>query len=82
MHDDPAAASCLVSRIFDYGRGYKAKPSDGPWLTYLNEKFVAESKCTFRPNTDRGMPVRIGGASSDTQRFRGELRSLVMTNIP
>jgi hypothetical protein len=40
MHDDPAATSCLVSRMFDYGRGYKTQTADSAWMKVLNEKFA------------------------------------------
>jgi hypothetical protein len=40
MHDDPAATKCLVSRVFDYARGYKATSADNAWLNRLNEKFA------------------------------------------
>jgi len=40
MHDDPAATKCLVSRVFDYARGYKASSGDNAWLTDLNAKFA------------------------------------------
>jgi hypothetical protein len=41
MHDDPAATKCVVSRVFDYARGYKASAGDTAWLNYLNAKFAS-----------------------------------------
>jgi hypothetical protein len=40
MHDDPAATSCVVSRLFDYARGYRAQSADNAWVKVLNEKFA------------------------------------------
>ena len=48
---------------------------------YVSDTLVADSIAPFQPNIDRAMPVRIGGAGGDGQRFRGELRNLVMTNF-
>jgi hypothetical protein len=47
---------------------------------YVSDTLVADSVAPFKPNIDRAMPVRIGGAGGDGQRFRGELRNLVFTN--
>jgi hypothetical protein len=41
MRNDPAASSCIVGRLFDYGRGFRAQAADGAWLRSLNEKFAA-----------------------------------------
>ena len=40
MHDDPSSASCVVNRLFDYGRGYKTQPDDYDWLHHLDQEFA------------------------------------------
>lgn len=39
LHDNPALPSCLVDRLYSYGSGGAAKPSDRPLLKYYTAQF-------------------------------------------
>jgi len=39
LHDNPALPSCLVDRLYSYGSGGAAKPSDRPLLKYYTAEF-------------------------------------------
>lgn len=39
LHDNPALPSCLVDRLYSYGSGGAAKPTDRPLLKYFTAEF-------------------------------------------
>ncbi|WP_161966043.1 DUF1592 domain-containing protein [Steroidobacter cummioxidans] len=39
LHDNPALPSCLVDRLYSYGSGGAAKPTDRPLLKYYTAEF-------------------------------------------
>lgn len=40
LHDNPALPSCLVDRLYSYGSGGAAKPTDRPLLKYYTTQFA------------------------------------------
>jgi hypothetical protein len=40
LHDNPALPSCLVDRLYSYGSGGAAKPTDRPLLKYYTAQFA------------------------------------------
>jgi hypothetical protein len=40
LHDNPALPSCLVDRLYSYGSGGAAKPSDRPLIKYYTAEFA------------------------------------------
>lgn len=39
LRDNPAAATCLVNRLYAYASGKSLSPQD-PWMTYLEDRFA------------------------------------------
>jgi hypothetical protein len=39
LHDHPALAPCLASRLYAYGIGREVTPADRPWLLYILKRF-------------------------------------------
>ena len=71
--------SSVVGKWTKFAFVYRS--ADSSLQLFVNDKFAADAPCKFKPNYDRPMPIRLGGATADGHRFRGELRSLVFTNI-
>ena len=43
VHDNPAAASCLVKRVYAYGVAREATKSESDWIAGdLNQRFIAD----------------------------------------
>lgn len=42
IHDSPAAAACIVTRIHSYAAGRKALPSESDWIKSLRATFAAD----------------------------------------
>ncbi len=42
LRDNPGLTTCLVNRLYSYGAGAPAAPSDRPLLQYLNKRFAQE----------------------------------------
>jgi hypothetical protein len=42
LHDSPAAAACLVRRMYSYATGNSAARRDMPWIRSLEQDFVAD----------------------------------------
>ncbi len=40
IHDDPAAASCLVTRTYQYATGRPVAKDERDWMSYLQKSFV------------------------------------------
>ena len=40
LHDDPAATSCLVRRVFEYGVGRNPEKGEAVWLNDLTQHFA------------------------------------------
>jgi hypothetical protein len=40
MHDNPATASCLISRMYSYGVGREPAKEERPLLKYFGERFA------------------------------------------
>ena len=41
LHDNPAATSCLVSRLYAYATGRPAAPGEKDWMKFLQDGFAA-----------------------------------------
>jgi len=41
LHDDPAATSCLVNRLVEYGTRRAPRSQDKEWVTALREQFAS-----------------------------------------
>lgn len=41
LHDAPAAASCLVNRLYAYAAGHIAAKGEAEWIKYLQDQFKA-----------------------------------------
>src|SRR6185437_16091201 len=42
IHDNPAAASCLVDTLYKYAEGQAATKGERDWMRWLNDRFVAD----------------------------------------
>jgi len=40
LHDNPAATSCVTSRLYAYGTGRSTESSERKWMAFLQEKFA------------------------------------------
>jgi hypothetical protein len=47
---------------------------------FVDGKQIKRLKCNFTPSTDRPMPLCLGGATADAQRFTGKLRHIWLGN--
>ena len=43
LHDDPAATSCLVRRIYEYAAGRPPTKGDHDWVRYLEKSLAADN---------------------------------------
>jgi len=42
VHDNPATAACLVSRVWSYAVGRGSLPGENKWINYLDARFAAD----------------------------------------
>ncbi|HEV3025782.1 MAG TPA: hypothetical protein VGX76_25085 [Pirellulales bacterium] len=54
--------------------------SDRSLAIELEHERIATGVCPFEPAADRPMPIWIGGASADSQRFAGKVRMVTLRN--
>ena len=49
---------------------------------YMNHRLIRRESLAVIPAIDRGMPMYVGGADGNTQRFHGHVRNIWLGNIP
>lgn len=54
----------------------------GEMQLYINHRLVGRDSMTLTPNTDRPMPLYIGGTDATGQRYFGQVRNVWLGNIP
>jgi hypothetical protein len=81
LHDDPAAAACIVSKAYQYAAGRAIMPGERDWIAYLNQSFatsryqfvellrnIAAGAALYQIAPDQGAPATAAASAPKEPR--------------